>query len=73
MLNQKKRRQHSFLKNRLIAFVEEIFRSSALGYGISRYLAGRYFYKFMGEADFEFFKYFQMEKDKICCYEWYIS
>ena len=65
MLNQKKRRQHSFLKNRLMEFVEEIFRSSALGYGISRYLAGRYFYKFMGEADFEFFKYFKMEKDKV--------
>ena len=36
MDDKKNRRQHSFLKNKLIGIVEEIFRSSALGYGISR-------------------------------------
>ena len=65
MSTKDNRRQHSFLKNKLIGFVEEIFRSSALGYGISRYLAGRYFYKFLGEADFEFFKFIEMDDDKI--------
>ena len=65
MDDKKNRRQHSFLKNKLIGIVEEIFRSSALGYGISRYLAGKYFYKFLGEADFEFFKFIEMEKNKI--------
>ena len=29
------------------------------------YLAGKYFYKFLGEADFEFFKFIKMEKNKI--------
>ena len=65
MNSKKNRRQHSFLKNKLIGAVEEIFRSSALGYGISRYLAGKYFYKFLGEADFEFFKFIKMKENEI--------
>ena len=56
-MTQNKRRQKFTKKFFLLNFIEELFRSSPYGYGISRYLAGRYFFKYLGEADFEFFKF----------------
>jgi FkbM family methyltransferase len=51
----KNRRQKNLISSSVIKFIEEIFRSSPYGYGISRYLAGRFFYRFFGEGDFKFF------------------
>ena len=44
-MTQNKRRQKSIKKNFIISYIEEIFRSTAQGYGLSRYLDGKYFYK----------------------------
>ncbi len=62
---QSKRRQKSIKKNFIISFIEEMFRSTAYGYGLSRYLAGKYFYKYLGESDFEFFKFVNKKKTEL--------
>ena len=62
---QSKRRQKSIKKNFIISFIEEIFRSTAYGYGLSRYLAGKYFYKYLGESDFEFFKFVNKKQTEL--------
>ena len=62
---QSKRRQKSIKKNFIMALIEEIFRSTAYGYGLSRYLAGKYFYKYLGESDFEFFKFVNKKQTEL--------
>ena len=62
---QSKRRQKSIKKNFIISLIEEIFRSTAYGYGLSRYLAGKYFYKYLGESDFEFFKFVNKKQTEL--------
>ena len=62
---QSKRRQKSIKKNFIISFIEEIFRSTAYGYGLSRYLAGKYFYKYLRESDFEFFKFVNKKQTEL--------
>ncbi len=64
-MTQSKRRQKSIKKNFIISTIEEIFRSSAYGYGLSRYLAGKYFYKYLGESDFEFFKFVNKKETEL--------
>ena len=56
-------RQKSLLSSRLKNFMEELFRSHPFGYGFARYLAGRFLYRFLGEKDFEAFKFFDFPKE----------
>ena len=58
-------RQKTFFSSKLKNFIEELFRSHPYGYGFARYLAGKFFYKALGEKDFEAFKDFNFPKEKI--------
>ena len=57
-------RQRSVFSSKIKNFIEELFRSHPYGYGLARYLAGKFFYKILGEKDFEAFKYFKFPTNK---------
>lgn len=61
----KDRRQKGIISSSIIKIIEEIFRSSPYGYGLSRYLAGRFFYKIFGEVDFRYFSKINFEEDEV--------
>jgi len=61
--NNKKIRQKSFFSSKFINKIEEVFRSHPIGYVVARYLAGKYFYKYLGEKDFEAFNMFEFPEN----------
>lgn len=58
-------RQKTVFSSKIKTFLEELFRSHPYGYGFARYLAGKFFYKTLGEKDFEAFKDFDFPSDKL--------
>ena len=58
-------RQKTVFSSKIKNFLEELFRSHPYGYGFARYLAGKFFYKSLGEKDFEAFKDFDFPSHKL--------